>query len=216
MSGSFRFAEFQLDTAAYALSRGGKRIKLEKLPMELLILLVGSAGTLVDRRAIQTALWSAGVFVEHDPATNTAVRKIRLALEDDAEKPRFVETVVGKGYRFIAAVERNTERSPFAACCLTRGRQEFTLGGGDNVLGRDPKAHVYIEHPSVSRRHAQISIWPHRAVLVDLESRNGTFLSGQRIDSPTEVRHGAIIGLGPITVTFRILSGPASTKPVRR
>jgi DNA-binding winged helix-turn-helix (wHTH) protein len=216
MSGGFRFGEFHLDMAAYALSRADKRIKLEKIPMELLILLVGSAGTLVDRRTIQAALWGPDVFVEHDSATNTAVRKIRQALDDDADQPRFVETVVGKGYRFIAPIEGRTERRPFPAYCVTRGKQEFMLGGGDNLLGRDPDARVYIDHPSVSRRHAQISIRPNRATLEDLDSRNGTFLSGRRIDSPTEIHHGAIIGLGPITVTFRMLSGPASTKPVRR
>lgn len=105
MSRSFRFGEFHLDVAAYSLSRGGERIKVEKMPMELLILLVGSAGTLVDRRTIHAALWASDVFVEHDAATNTVIRKIRQALGDNAEKPRFVETVVGKGYRFIAPVD---------------------------------------------------------------------------------------------------------------
>jgi DNA-binding winged helix-turn-helix (wHTH) protein len=105
MSGSFRFGEFDLDIDAYALSRAGQRIKLEKIPMEVLILLVGSAGALVDRGRIQASLWGSDVFVEYDSAINTAIRKIRQALRDDAESPRFVETVVGKGYRFIAAVE---------------------------------------------------------------------------------------------------------------
>jgi DNA-binding winged helix-turn-helix (wHTH) protein len=108
MSASFRFGEFELDTAAYALSRAGERIRLEKMPMELLILLVARAGTLLDRRDIRASLWGSHVFVEHDSATNTAVRKIRQALGDDADKPRFVETVVGKGYRFIAPVEGRT------------------------------------------------------------------------------------------------------------
>jgi DNA-binding winged helix-turn-helix (wHTH) protein len=216
MSGSFRFGEFHLDIAAYALSRAGKRIRLEKMPMELLILLVGNAGTLVDRSTIQAALWGSDVFVEHDSAINTAVRKIRQALDDDADKARFVETVVGKGYRFIAPIEGRTARRPLPTCCVTRGKQEFMLGRGENLLGRDADARVYIDHPSVSRRHAQISIGPNRATLEDLESRNGTFLSGRRIDSPAEIHHGAIIGLGPIILTFRVLSGPASTKPVRR
>ena len=217
MAGGFRFGEFHLDTAAYALSRAGDRIKLEKLPMELLMLLVGSAGTLVDRRTIQAALWGPDVFVQHGSATNTAVRKIRQALDDDADQPRFVETVVGKGYRFIApVVEGRPERRLLPTYCVTRGKQEFRLDGGDNLLGRDPEARVYIDHPSVSRRHAQISIRPDRATLADLESRNGTFVSGRRIDSPIEIHPGAIIGLGLITLTFRLLSGPASTKPVRR
>jgi DNA-binding winged helix-turn-helix (wHTH) protein len=234
MSASFRFGEFELDVAAYALWRAGERIKLEKIPMELLILLVGRAGTLADRRTIQASLWGSDVFVEHDSATNTAIRKIRQALGDDAEKPRFIETVVGKGYRFIAPVERHRsesdvrgnnefevapvspgrQRRSFPHYCVTRGRQEFVLDRGENLLGRDPDAHVYIDHPSVSRHHAQISIQSDRAILEDLKSRNGTFLEGRRIEAPTEIRHGAIIGLGPITLTFVVLTGAASTRPM--
>ena len=71
---------------------GGERVRLEKLPMEVLTLLVRSSGALVPRGEIQAALWGSDVFVEHDSAINTAVRKIRRALGDHAEKPRFVET----------------------------------------------------------------------------------------------------------------------------
>src|SRR4051794_26583395 len=105
MVGSFRFGEFELDVAAYVLRRAGQRIKLEKIPMEVLILLVQKAGVLLNRTEIQAALWGSDVFVDQDAAINTATRKIRRALGDDAEHPRFVETVVGKGYRFIASLE---------------------------------------------------------------------------------------------------------------
>jgi DNA-binding winged helix-turn-helix (wHTH) protein len=233
MAACFRFREFELDLAAYALRRARKRIKLEKLPMEVLILLVENAGALVGREQIQAALWGADVFVEHDSAINTAVRKVRHALGDDAERPRFVETVVSKGYRFIAPVERSRDsperssgieaasspshrsRGGFPRYCLTRGREEFVLGAGDNLLGRDANARVYVDHPSVSRRHARISIESDRAMLEDLKSRNGTFVGGRKVDAPTELRHGAIIGLGPITLTFLVLSAAASTKAVR-
>src|SRR5829696_6684780 len=104
MADSFRFGEFELDTAAYTLSRAGHRIRIEKIPMEVLIRLVERAGILVNRAEIRAALWGSDVFVDQDAAINTAIRKIRRALGDDAERPRFVETVVGKGYRLIAAV----------------------------------------------------------------------------------------------------------------
>src|SRR5262252_9607408 len=105
MSDSFRCGEFELDVAAYTLRRAGQPIKLEKIPMELLVLLIRRPGILVNRAEIQAALWGSDVFVEHGAAINTAVRKIRRALGDDAEHPRFLETVVGKGYRFIAPIE---------------------------------------------------------------------------------------------------------------
>jgi DNA-binding winged helix-turn-helix (wHTH) protein/Flp pilus assembly protein TadD len=106
MAGSLRFGEFDLDLDAYVLRHRGASVKLEKQPMEVLILLVQRAGALVDRFEIQTRLWSADVTVEYGPAINTVIRKIRQALGDDADAPRYVETVVGKGYRFIASVER--------------------------------------------------------------------------------------------------------------
>lgn len=114
MSTRIRFAEFELDLTAYALHHPGGNIKLEKLPMEVLILLVQRAGALVERREIRSALWNPDVHVEHDSAINTAIRKIRLALGDDADRPRFVETVVGKGYRFVAPVQRMTSPKPDA------------------------------------------------------------------------------------------------------
>jgi DNA-binding winged helix-turn-helix (wHTH) protein len=230
MSGSFRFGEFELDVAAYALRRAGQRIKLEKTPMEVLVLLVRKAGILVKRTEIQAALWRSDVFVDQDAAINTAVRKIRRALDDDAEHPRFIETVVGKGYRFIAPLETHDaemrlERSRADAdgissdglnhhlpnYLVTRGKRQFVLDRGQNLLGRDPDATVYIDHPSVSRRHARISLDSARAVLEDLKSQNGTFLDGRKIDTPTDIHHGAIIGLGPITLTFVVLPAIAST-----
>jgi len=221
MPGSFRFGEFELDVAAYALRRAGQRIKLEKIPMEVLVLLVRRAGILVDRTEIQAALWGSDVFVDQDAAINTAIRKIRRALADAAETPRFVETVVGKGYRFIAPLETHGGDLPsdpsghrLPNYLVTRGKRQFVLERGENLLGRDPEATVYIDHPSVSRRHARISIHSARAVLEDLESRNGTFLDGRPIETPTEIQHGAIIGLGPITLTFVVLPAVASTLPM--
>jgi len=72
--------------------------------MELLILLVERRGELVSRADIAERLWGKDVFLEIDHSINTAMRKVRQALRDDLGKPRFIETVVGKGYRFAAAV----------------------------------------------------------------------------------------------------------------
>jgi DNA-binding winged helix-turn-helix (wHTH) protein len=212
-SACFRFGDFELDVVAYVILRDGARIQLEKMPMDALILLVENAGTLVRRGQIEAALWAPDVFVERDSAINTAIRKIRQALGDDADTPRFIETVVGKGYRFIAPVERRSgARPPFPSYRLSRGEQEFLLTYGQNLLGRDPSAAVYIDHPSVSRQHARISIDADTAVLEDLSSRNGTFLDGRRIEGPTDVRNGAVISLGPIAFTFFVVSAQATTQ----
>src|SRR6476620_6045035 len=90
--------------SAIGLRRGDRQFRLEKLPMELLIFLVERRGELVSRDEIAERLWGKDVFVEVDHSINVAVRKIRVVLRDDSEKPRFVETVVGRGYRFAAPV----------------------------------------------------------------------------------------------------------------
>jgi len=100
-----RFREFDLDVAAYELRRKGRAIKIERRPMDLLILLVARRGLLVARADIARHLWGDGVFVDVEGGVNTAVSKIRQALKDSADAPAFLETVPGKGYRFIAAVQ---------------------------------------------------------------------------------------------------------------
>ncbi len=103
--GTFRFRDFVLDVAAYEVRRNGHRVRLERQPMDLLILLVGRPGQLVSRSQIVDALWGKDVFVDVENGVNTAIRKLRQALRDAPDAPTFIETVPGKGYRFIAAVE---------------------------------------------------------------------------------------------------------------
>jgi TolB-like protein/DNA-binding winged helix-turn-helix (wHTH) protein/tetratricopeptide (TPR) repeat protein len=100
----FQFGEFTLDQSRYRLQRGDRVLRLEKRPMELLILLVERRGELVSRDEIAGRLWSKDVFVDVEHGINTAIRKVRQVLGDDPEKPRFVETVIGKGYCFAAPV----------------------------------------------------------------------------------------------------------------
>jgi len=99
-----RFEEFELDVPRYALRRSGRPLKLERIPMELLLLLVARGGELVTREEIVEKLWGKDVFLDTDNSINTAIRKIRQTLRDDPERPRFVQTVPAKGYRFIAPV----------------------------------------------------------------------------------------------------------------
>jgi TolB-like protein/DNA-binding winged helix-turn-helix (wHTH) protein/tetratricopeptide (TPR) repeat protein len=102
---TFRFRDFELDVEAYQLRRQGRPVRLERRPMELLILLVEHRGRLVSRSHIADRLWGKDVFVDVETGVNIAISKVRQALRDSTEKPECVETVVGKGYRFVAAVE---------------------------------------------------------------------------------------------------------------
>jgi DNA-binding winged helix-turn-helix (wHTH) protein len=99
-----RFQDFELDFRVNQVRRSGRALKLERIPMELLLLLVERRGQVVTREEIIEKLWGKNVFLDTDNAINTAIRKIRQALKDDREQPQFVQTVTGKGYRFIAEV----------------------------------------------------------------------------------------------------------------
>jgi predicted ATPase/DNA-binding winged helix-turn-helix (wHTH) protein len=99
---TYRFGPFECDAAAYELRRDGRRVRLARQPMDLLLLLLGQPRQLVSREEIKKHLWGENVFVDLDAGIRTAILKIRQALGDSRGSSRFVETVPGKGYRFIA------------------------------------------------------------------------------------------------------------------
>jgi TolB-like protein/DNA-binding winged helix-turn-helix (wHTH) protein/Tfp pilus assembly protein PilF len=94
----------ELDRNSYELRRAGRALKLERIPLDILLLLVERRGGLVSREDIVAKIWGKGVFLDTDNSINSAIRKIRQVLKDDPENPVFVQTVTGKGYRFIATV----------------------------------------------------------------------------------------------------------------
>jgi TolB-like protein/DNA-binding winged helix-turn-helix (wHTH) protein len=97
----------ELDRRAYELRRSGHSLRLERIPMELLLLLVERRGERVTREEIIEKIWGKDVFLDSDSSINAAIRKIRQALKDDPERPLFVQTITGKGYRFVGAVEKS-------------------------------------------------------------------------------------------------------------
>jgi DNA-binding winged helix-turn-helix (wHTH) protein/Tol biopolymer transport system component len=107
-----QFEDVEIDLGKFEVRRQGRRIRLEKQPFDLLVLLIRNRGDLVARKEIAESLWAPDVFVETDRSINNAIRKIRLALRDDPEHPRFIETVAGRGYRFIATVSLSTGSQP--------------------------------------------------------------------------------------------------------
>src|ERR1700730_8715961 len=104
--------KIELDLGRYELRRRGRRVKLEKKPMELLIFLVSRREQLVTRQEIVGKLWGSDLFIDTEPNINNIVRKIRTAVGDDPARPQFLETVVGKGYRFIGPVSVIGARYP--------------------------------------------------------------------------------------------------------
>jgi TolB-like protein/DNA-binding winged helix-turn-helix (wHTH) protein/Tfp pilus assembly protein PilF len=101
---TFRFSSFELNTRIGELRKHGLRIRLQEQPLQVLAVLLETPGELVTREELRRRVWPQDTFVDFDHALNTAVKKIRAALNDDADAPRYVETVPRRGYRFIAPV----------------------------------------------------------------------------------------------------------------
>ena len=132
--GSVRFAEFELDFGRFQLFRAGDPVRLEGLPMQVLMLLVQRHRQLVTRKQIAEALWGTEVFVDFEQGINTAIRKIRIALGDNSSQPQFLQTVVGRGYRLVANCEDAAQQVTFTAEEL--GRAVMAAAG---LNPEDPK-----------------------------------------------------------------------------
>jgi TolB-like protein/DNA-binding winged helix-turn-helix (wHTH) protein/Tfp pilus assembly protein PilF len=112
VSKTYIFETFELDLGRYELRRAGTTVKLERQPLDILIVLVESAGALVTRDEIKNRLWANVVFLDSEQGINNGIRKIRIALGDDSEQPKYIETVVGRGYRFKAQIQVVSQVEP--------------------------------------------------------------------------------------------------------
>jgi DNA-binding winged helix-turn-helix (wHTH) protein len=100
-----RFEVFEVDLRAQELYKGGRKVKLQVQPFQVLAMLLEQPGEVVTREEMQKRLWPADTFVDFDHSLNTAIKKLLQALGDDKKKPRFVETLPKRGYRFLAALK---------------------------------------------------------------------------------------------------------------
>ena len=123
MTQRLRFGDdFELDPGTYQLSRSGHALKLERIPMEILLLLTERPGELVSREQIVERIWGKGHFLDTDNSINGAIRKIRQILHDDPEHPHYIQTITARGYRFVAPVAAVPEPPAKRAHAATRDR----------------------------------------------------------------------------------------------
>ncbi len=120
-----RFDVYEADPRSGELRKHGVRIPLEDRPFRALLILLRHANELVTREELQKQLWPSDIFIDFEHGLNTTIRKIRRALNDDADEPRFIETVGGRGYRFLAPVEQQAGVAPEQAR-TSRGRKPGT------------------------------------------------------------------------------------------
>jgi TolB-like protein/Tfp pilus assembly protein PilF len=110
----FRFGRFELDVRAHELLKDGVRLRLQDQPFEVLVMLLEQPGEVLTRDELRRRLWPDGTFVDFEHGLNAAVKRLRAGLGDSADRPRFVETLNRRGYRFIGAVDRIEPERPHA------------------------------------------------------------------------------------------------------
>src|SRR5258706_6979960 len=115
-----RFESFELDVRSRELRKGKERIRLQEQPFEILRLMLERAGDVVTRDELRQRLWPDGTFVDFEHSLNAAMKRLRAALGDDADNPRFVETLPRRGYRFIAPVGASAQAAGAAAAGAPR------------------------------------------------------------------------------------------------
>ena len=214
-----RFGDFTLDTDERLLSRDGAPVHLTPKALALLECLVEGGHAAVPKRELLGRIWPSSLASES--SLTSAVKEVRRALGDSARAPRYLRGVRGFGYAFCGdlRVEPAPEATKAAAhaplvqeCRVSWRKREIALAEGDNLLGRVHEAAVWVEHPSVSRRHAVIRVAGGRATIEDCGSKNGTFLRGERIAGPRELCAGDEFWLGRATLHFGVYATDASTR----
>jgi len=210
-----RFGDCTLDTDTREISHRGRTVHVEPKAYRLLELLLEARPKALSKAELQDALWP-GTFVS-ELALSRLVSVLRASLGDGTKKPHLIRTVHRFGYAFCGEVRPAAEppprpgRSDFRCRLEVRDRQ-IALSEGENLIGREPASTVWIDKASVSRRHACIRVGEDTATLEDLGSRNGTYVGGQRIESPTRLASGDSIRVGGVMLVFRSFRGLGSTE----
>ena len=218
---AYRFGPFLYDSVSHGLLREGTEIPLTHKSRELLLLFLHNPGRLLSREEIVERVWPDVVTVTDD-ALRFQITDLRRAFGDVGET--FIRTIRREGYRWEAPVRGEARRPdrpmsseeeslrPEMRHRLILESREVPLIEGENVVGREQDAALWIDHASVSRRHARIVIADGKATLEDLESKNGTYLNGEGIRRPAPLSDGDEVRIGPETMVFRSMLPLGSTK----
>ena len=206
------FGDFVLDRGTRQLRRGEEERRLGSKAFELLELLLNQRPNVVARERIRDRVWP-GTFVS-ESTLSTVVAELRAALDEDPKRPRFLRTVHGVGFAFCGPATETGPRVPAGRTVyrLVLEDREIVLRPGENVLGRVEDGVVWLESPSVSRRHARILVEEGKVVLEDLASKNGTFVRGERIAVPTRLADGDVFRLGRVSMKLRAGQADQSTR----
>jgi DNA-binding winged helix-turn-helix (wHTH) protein len=210
----FQLGEFTLEIGTRQLLERGQAVHLSSRAFDLLHILVDRRPRVVSKQQLHDLLWPDTFVSEVNLAT--LVAELRRALRDDAGQPRFIRTVYRHGYAFSGTATDQHSRTGIGLEAagthwLVWNAGQAQLSKGENVLGRGRRVAVWLDSPTISRRHAKIVITAASAALEDLGSRNGTYLRGEKVTSPVPLNDGDEIRVGSVVLSYRINSGQSTT-----
>ncbi|MEO5894161.1 MAG: FHA domain-containing protein [Vicinamibacterales bacterium] len=213
--GPTRFGGFTLDRAQRLLARDGAAVHLTPKAFDLLSVLVAAAPRVVTKAELHAELWPDS-FVS-DATLTGLVKELRRALEDADPAWPIVRTVHRVGYAFCAVMkDSHDQQQGKASHWLAVPGRRTVLHEGENVIGRDSAADIWLDATSVSRRHARIVIADDRVTIEDLDSKNGTTVGDAAVTRATTLRDADRISFGSVACVYRSATTGLSTETASR
>jgi DNA-binding winged helix-turn-helix (wHTH) protein len=210
----YTFGRISVDANSRTIAVAAEPVHLTRKAFDLLLLLIEHRASAVSKDVIYERLWPDTFVAES--SLQTLVHEIRQAIDDRGSGTSWIRTVHGIGYSFAGDVHATpvlSAETPFVrpAAWLHRESRRLALYVGENVLGRGVEDVIEVDLPTVSRRHARITIGE-AAFIEDLGSKNGTWLKGARVIEPAPLGDGDEVGLGSATFTFRVARSAQPTE----
>jgi DNA-binding winged helix-turn-helix (wHTH) protein len=206
---TIRFGSFELDPQRRQLSREGQVQHLTPKAFDLLVLLVEAAPRVVPKSEIHQALWPSGVVT--DATLAGLVKEIRRALPDPSGDAPVIRTAHRIGYAFEAPIVTDVPVASTDRHWLIAMNRRIALVEGENIIGRDPAANVWLDYATISRRHARLTVLASGTVLEDLGSKNGTSFGGAPLAGRATLKNGDEFACGQLVFTYRQSSAQSPT-----
>jgi DNA-binding winged helix-turn-helix (wHTH) protein len=208
----YLFGSIIVDVGARVLTDASRPVHLTRKAFDLLLLLLEHRPSAVSKEQINARLWP-DTFVS-EASLQTLIHEIRQAIDRQGSHESWIRTVHGVGYRFAgeaAAEDPSRLARTHPAAWLIGESVRVALAPGENVIGRDVEDVLELDAPTVSRRHARITVGE-ACTIEDLGSKNGTWLNGGRVTEARPLADGSVVALGSLRLVFRLVRHAQSTE----